>query len=119
MSKDLNAEFLRAVREGNSRRVDKLVDQGADVNYQDEHGMTALHWAAAIDARPTIRVLLKHGTCDYLRRDKQNRYASEYAFEQARDYAVGILLVKKEAKQAREQGIQAWPKRTLQLVRSL
>jgi ankyrin repeat protein len=81
--------------------------------------MTALHWAAAIDARPVIRLLVKHGKCDYLRRDKKNRYASELAFIEAQDYAVGILLAKKEAKQAHEQGIKAWPKKTVQLVQSL
>lgn len=104
------SSLLTLVKEGRSKELATFVDSGADVNQQDEEGMTALHYAAAYGARPCIRILVNSGRCDYLLKDSQGRYASELAFEQAQDYAVGILLVKKEAKQAREQGVQNWPK---------
>lgn len=103
------ASFFNLVKEGRSKELAASVEKGVDVNQQDEEGMTALHHAAAYGARPCIRILVNSGRCDYLLKDNQGRYASELAFTYAQDYAVGILLVKKEAKQAREQGVKTWP----------
>ena len=70
--------------------------------------MTALHWAAARGARPCIRLLVATGDCDYLIRNREGRYASDLAFEWARDYAVGRLLLKKQAQQAAATGQPAY-----------
>ncbi|CAB5601564.1 Ankyrin repeats (3 copies) [Pseudomonas putida] len=77
-----------------------------DVNYQDFRGMTALHYAAALGARQCLRVLVNSGRCNYLLKDNLGRYASELAFSCAKDYAVGVLLSKKQVKQAHELGIK-------------
>lgn len=50
-----------AVRNGDADQVNKLLEQGADVNAQNEIGITAL-WIAAGKGEPAlIEVLLKHG----------------------------------------------------------
>lgn len=68
--------------------------------------MTALHYAAALGARQCLRVLVNSGRCNYLLKDNLGRYASELAFSCAKDYAVGVLLSKKQVKQAHELGIK-------------
>ena len=85
---------------------------GAAVNAQDDHGMTALHHAAAKGVRPCIRLLVATGQCDYLLRDNKGRYAFELAIEWARDYGVARLLMKKQAQQAHAQGVPAYVPRT-------
>jgi ankyrin repeat protein len=104
--------FFHYADEGDYKAIAFMAGDGSllDINYQNESGMTILHYAAMSDNRPLIRYLVRLGKCDYLIKDNMGRYASELAFEIAQDYAVGILLAKKEAKQAREQGIRAWPK---------
>ncbi|MNH42075.1 hypothetical protein D3C79_1036940 [compost metagenome] len=65
--------------------------------------MTALHYAAATGFRPCIRLLVNSGKCDYLIQDNKGRLASELAYEWGRDNAVGLLLQKKEVRQAYEE----------------
>lgn len=72
--------------------------------------MTALHYAAALGARQCLRVLVNSGKCNYLLKDNLGRYASELAFLCAKDYAVGVLLSKKQAIQAYTLGVPAWEK---------
>jgi ankyrin repeat protein len=97
---NINVLFLQYVKEGNALAAKELMGDGLDVNAQDEYGMTPLHYAAAMGARPCIRLLVNSEKCDYLIQDNKGRYASELAFEWAKDYAVGVLLSKKQAKQA-------------------
>lgn len=79
--------------------VAAFIHAGADVNNQDEQGMTPLHHAVLLGARPCIRVLVNSGLCDYTIRDHFGRCASDIAVEWTRDYAVGRLLSKKQAMQ--------------------
>lgn len=101
--------LVKAVRQMSSGQVEELLNlRHINVNTQDEDGMTPLHHAAALGARPCIRLLVNSGRCDYLIRDNQGRYAFELAIEWARDYAVGRLLAKKQAQQAAAQGVPAY-----------
>ncbi len=103
--------ILKAAKTGDVKLLwDNINFSFADVNAQDENGMTALHWATVHGARPCIRMLVASGKCDYLIRDAKGRYASELAFEISGDMGVAHLLSKKEAKQAAHEGRDAWPK---------
>jgi ankyrin repeat protein len=51
--------LCRGDRGGNPQEVAQMLDQGADVNYQDSKGKTALHRAAKAGFIPTMEVLLK------------------------------------------------------------
>lgn len=98
-------KFIREVKAGKVSSVERSIQLGINVNAQDKFGMTALHYAAATGFRPCIRLLVNSGKCDYLLQDNKGRLASELAYEWGRDYAAGLLLQKKEARQAHEQTI--------------
>jgi ankyrin repeat protein len=108
----LLAMLFDASLQGSAFGLKLCMDQGADVNAQDDEGMTPLHHVAAIGARPCIRLLVGSGRCDYLIRDGKGRYAFELAAEWARDYAVARLLASKQAQQAAAQGVPPYVPRT-------
>jgi len=99
-------ELLKAARRGDAAKLQRLIDQGAPVNYTDESDhATALHYIAAYDARPALRVILGSGKCDFLIRDRNGRQPSEIAREHGQDRAMARLLLIKEMRQAQAQGI--------------
>ncbi|MFZ3287776.1 MAG: ankyrin repeat domain-containing protein [Telluria sp.] len=102
--------LIAQARSGNAYLAAMLISHGADVNTRDKVGMTALHHAAANDARGCIRVLVECGKCDYLIRNNEGRYASDLAIEWAQDYAVGRLLTKHQVRQAFIAGVPAYVK---------
>lgn len=78
---------------------------GVDINIrQPETEYTALHIAAGLSARPIIRWLLEFPELNFLARDSKGRLPSAIAYEVADDRVVGRYLVKRENRQAREQG---------------
>lgn len=102
--------LIDTVKSGDAPAAKLLLDNGADINFQDKYKMTSLHYAAAHGARPCIRLLTSFNECSYLLKDYKDRYASELAFEWGKDYGVGNLLLKKMARQAYAQGVPAWDK---------
>ena len=102
--------LIEEVRRGADHVVKKLIEGGANVNVQDERGMTALHYAASNGARPCLRLLVSSGRCDYLIKDNRNLYAFELAIEWGKDYAVARLLGKKQRQQALKEGKPIWDK---------
>lgn len=104
INKDFNgAAIIAAAKKGDFSRLNEIINSGVDVdvNYQDSSGMTALHHAAMMNARPCIRVLVGSGKCDYLIRDNFKRYAVDLT----NDVAVERLFYKKQAVQAFERGV--------------
>ncbi len=93
------------VKLGMADHVLSQIEDGINLNRQDESGMTVLHHAVALGARPCIRALVNSGRCDYLIRDNQGRYASDIAIEWSRDFAVARLLSKHQARQAHARGV--------------
>lgn len=102
--------LINCVKHGYAKSAKLRIEEGHDVNRRDENGMTALHYAAALGARQCLRVLVNSGQCDYLLKDELGRYASELAFSCGKDYAVGVLLSKKQVQQAHKLGVSAWNK---------
>lgn len=61
---DANKELVylcRGDRGGNPLEVRRLLKLGADVNWQDHHGKTALHRAGKAGFLETMQILLDHG----------------------------------------------------------
>lgn len=102
-------EFIISVKEGKLWRTESAISLGINVNIQDKFGMTALHHAAAIGFRGGVRMLVNSGQCNYLIKDNKGRLASDLAYEWGRDYAVGLLLQKKEARQAYQESLASPP----------
>lgn len=105
---DLGRHLIASIPSCNLTLAAALIRQGANVNYVDEEGMTALHHAAGCCARFWVRLLVASGKCDYLIQDRHGRYASDLASEWGRDYPVARLLRKKQRGQADALGVPAW-----------
>jgi Ankyrin repeats (3 copies) len=104
---ELGREFLRACERGNPETLKIFIEHEMPLDYQDpQTGQTALHAAAAAQARQAVRLLVSTRQCDYLIRDKQGRLPSEMAYLYGRDPALARLLGNKERKQAAMQRIK-------------
>jgi ankyrin repeat protein len=55
------SELMKASRDGNLAAVKRALDGGADVNYANEKGKTALMFAASNGHTDTVKLLLDHG----------------------------------------------------------
>lgn len=77
-------KLIEAVKAGNSYAVTELIDSGADVNQQDEHGWTPLNWAAGKGDIGTLKALLNHGAdVSKTGRDERTPYMIALAAGQA------------------------------------
>ena len=101
----LERELFEAVKTNSYQYTKAALKKGANPNFQDDEGMTALHHAAAMGARTSLRMLVSSGKCDYLIADKQGRYPSDLAIEWSRDFAVARLLTRKRMEQAHAKGV--------------
>jgi len=54
-------QLIEAVKANNLAAVERLIQSGADLNQQDEHGWTPLNWAAGKGDIETIRLLIEKG----------------------------------------------------------
>lgn len=101
----LHEAFITAARCQDIDSLKRLLELGADVNYQDEEGSTALHHVAALGKRSSLRFLIGLNTCNFLLADIHGRYPSDLATEWSRDYAVARLLTRKRMHQAFAEGV--------------
>jgi hypothetical protein len=77
-------KLIEAVKAGNFQAVSEMIDSGADVNQQDEHGWTSLNWAAGKGDTAIVRSLLEHGADPLkLGRDERTPYLIALAAGQA------------------------------------
>lgn len=68
-SGDHNHLLIEAVREGDINRVQQLLEEGADVNFQEEEGgWSPLHNAVKMRREDIVRLLLGHGADPCLRK---------------------------------------------------
>lgn len=59
--KDMGAAMFWATYNGDKRRIEYLLDKGADPNQEDEWGLTPLFWASAHGDDDIVEWLLKRG----------------------------------------------------------
>lgn len=103
----MSNEFIEAVEHGNAEKVKAILEAGFPVNFQEPAtGQTALHIAAASQAREVVRILLETGQCDLLLRDNRGRLASEMAGVFGEDTAMAEDLRRRERAQGKEQGVK-------------
>ena len=56
-----HSRLMREALHGNTEEVQKLIDQGAEVNQKDHNGRTALMFAVINSHYETVKMLLEHG----------------------------------------------------------
>ena len=83
--------LMIAAAEGDDTEVEKLIDQGSDVNEAGRSGETALMLAAKNDKRSTVRLLLAKGANRNATTVKGNT-ARDIAKKQGHSYVVDILM---------------------------
>jgi len=93
----------RAALAGDTATIEKLVDEGANVNAFDSEGMTALHFAAEKGRLPAVKLLLNMGA-RYDIRNQQGKTAADLARQKGKEDVAGLLerhQAKSEKKRAR------------------
>lgn len=58
---DGTTPMILAARLAIEGMVEELINADADINAADDHGKTALHWAASVNNVDAVQVLLAHG----------------------------------------------------------
>ncbi len=58
---EINQSLFKAVKEGNSNKVREVLNNGANINYQDKHSNTALMYAISKGHIEIVRLLLENG----------------------------------------------------------
>jgi ankyrin repeat protein len=55
------ADYLKAAKQGETRKVEAALEAGVDINHQNEKGQTAAHYAAAFGHRKLLQFLHAKG----------------------------------------------------------
>jgi Notch-like protein len=69
---DGTTPLILAARLAIEGMVENLITAQADINFADNSGKTALHWAAAVNNVEALQILLNHGA----NRDAQDERVS-------------------------------------------
>ena len=81
---------MRAATQGRATVLTALLQHGADVNFQDENGYTALFWAACQNQVAIIHQLLEAGA-DACIQDQWGNTALNLAAQRGRSEVVKLL----------------------------
>ena len=100
--------MLNAVKAGDAESVQALIEAGYDAfaHVAPATGMTALHYAAALNARAIVKLLMKTGGFDLSALDRFGRSPASLAVEVADNPAMGRFLYDSQYRQSqrRESG---------------
>jgi hypothetical protein len=100
--------LIEEAKRGDIDCVWELLEHGANINHVEvATGFTALHYAAARQARWLVKLLTRYKPqkINYLVTDRKGRLPSVLAFEVAANSTIGTFLMRKEVKCAQDRGI--------------
>jgi ankyrin repeat protein len=87
-------QLILAAKEGDIRRVELLMEMGADINAADDNGQSALMWAAAhrfLDRSEMVTLLIRLGADVHLR-DKSGQTARGLALRNGNQRIADLLV---------------------------
>lgn len=99
----LNEALIEAAKSRNEKNAEILLEAGANINAQDENGMTALHYAAqwkpiivdssglGNDTEPSLLIVLLPHKPDQSIKNNQNKTALELAQENGEEQVIKLL----------------------------
>jgi hypothetical protein len=102
-----DTQLIEMIKAGNAGAAEDLLNSGADVNQQDEHGWTPLNWAAGRGDVAVINLLLERGA-DVLKVGRDQRSPYRVALAAGRLEAARLL---REAESRAAGSDRAWPER--------
>jgi len=102
-------QLIEAVKTGNLAAVRAVLDAGADVNQQDEHGWTPLNWASGKGDVAAIQLLLEKGA-DVLKVGTDQR--TPYLIAAAAGRVEAMRLLKDAEERAGGEGSSSGQQRT-------
>lgn len=70
--KAMNQQFILAAEKGDTAKVQRLLEDGADINVTDDHGRTAVMTATYNNKADTVKVLIENGADIDIRDDHLN-----------------------------------------------
>ncbi|CAI2188937.1 11529_t:CDS:2 [Funneliformis geosporum] len=91
MEKDINLCLLDAISLENVSLVEKLLEQGADIWFKNEKGISPLHFACSNGNLEIVKLLLQNGHAWNVV-DNEGITAGEYAKRQSHDLVYELLL---------------------------
>lgn len=98
------AYLINAAKTGDEERAHFLIDQGAEINVREgKTQLTALHYAAAHDARNVLLLIASQPGCDFTLKDVKGRTAADLAYEVANNPVTARYLLMREFQQRRSQ----------------
>ncbi len=107
--------LIQAVRDGNIASVTAALESGSeDVNQVDEHGATALHYAAENGPREIVVSLLNHGADVNARDGRFGATPAGWAIEYLRPFGAYLAIELDDLAFAIENHDLRWIKRILQ-----
>jgi ankyrin repeat protein len=83
-------KLIEAVKAGDAKTVLELIEAGADVNQQDEHGWTPLNWTAGKGDIACLKMLLAHNA-DPAKAGRDERTPYQIALAAGHAEAAGLL----------------------------
>jgi hypothetical protein len=99
-------ELIEAAKEGDTETLARLIETGADLHEQDEHGWTPLNWSAGSGHLEAVKLLLEHGA-DVTKTGRDNRTPLMIAKAAGHEKVAELLT---EAEQ--EKGVWVDPRKT-------
>lgn len=103
-SVDKNEELRKAAAEGNVDVIKKLLDEGMDVDSQNEYGMSPLMAAVCRSQKETVDFLIKHGA-DVNLKNVHGRSSVSMADEEMRKVIFNAIKEMKEKQKSQTKEV--------------
>ncbi len=92
MNKERDKQLLNGAKDGNIKKIDEVLENGANINAIDEYGWTALMWASASGHARAVEFLLNNNADMEIKNKVEGGNALLWAAWENRLGVVNILL---------------------------